>query len=179
VSARGGGRSASSGPPAILSEGRSLYFEYTSVLGEPRINLVTGPLGLEIQYEYDAYANLVGMTRGTRVESYEYSTEQVVDRHNLTAYVDPNGNRTEYVYFPDGVLFPGEQGDEWAQGKHEFVKEVHEGAGAPEESVTAFVYDATDFSTTGELRTTVTDGRSEETEYVLNADGSPLSREAW
>ncbi len=156
--------------------GRSLTFEYTSVLGEPRIHRVTGPLGLEILYAYDEYANLVGVTRGTRVEQYEYSTEQVVDRHNLTAYVDPNLHRTEYVYFPDGALFPGEQGDEWAQGKHEFVKEVRRGGGsAGEERDGVFVRRDGFLVDGGAADDDDGHGRSEETEYVLNADGSPLT----
>jgi RHS repeat-associated protein len=155
-------------------QGRSLFFEYTDVLGEPRISKITGPLDLEILYEYDEFGNLVRATRGERVESYEYSVSDIEDRYNLTATVDPNGRRTEYVYFEDGDVFPGEGGEEGGQGKHEYVKEVREGVGTPELSITKFLYDVTDVSSTGRVRTVVTDGRNNPTEYFLNLQGSPV-----
>jgi YD repeat-containing protein len=155
--------------------GRSLVFEYTAteILGERRIRRITGPLGLEILYDYDEWANLIQVTRDVRVERYEYTVDQILDRHNLSAYVDPNGHRTEYVYFEDGDLFPGEVPDATLRGKYEFVKEVHEAMGLPEVAVTGFLYDATNYAVTGQLRTVVTDARANATEYLLNENGSP------
>ena len=151
------------------SEGRSLKFDYIDVLGVPRVSKITGPLGLEISYSYDAFANLTAVTRDERIQVYEYSIGQAQDRHNITAITDPNGNRTEFVYFEEGELFPGETGDEFAQGKFEWVKEVRE----PEDATTSFVYDLTDLIPTGLFKTFVTDPRNNVTEYNLNRNGSP------
>ena len=154
--------------------GRSLFFEYVDVLGEPRISKITGPLGLELLYAYDEWANLTRVARAERVEIYEYSISQDLDRHNLTATVDSNDRRTDYVYYEDGDLFLGETGAVETRGKFEWVKEVHEAVGHPEEAVTAFLYDVTDFSATQRLKTVVTDARANDTEYLLNKDGSPV-----
>jgi YD repeat-containing protein len=150
------------------TEGRSLHFEYIDVLGFPRVERITGPLSLEILYEYDAFANLERVTRDERVETYEYSLDKD-DRHNLVAMTDANGNRTEYVYYGEGEVFPGEQTDELGQGRFEWVKEVRE----PEGTTTSFVYDLTDLIATGFFKTFVTDARGNVTEYQLNRNGSP------
>ena len=64
-------------------------------MGVPRVEKITGPLGLEILYQYDAFANLIRITRDERVESFEYSVTRSQDRHNLVAMTNPNQNRTE------------------------------------------------------------------------------------
>lgn len=151
--------------------GRSLFFDYEDVRGEPRIIQITGALGLVIDYEYDEWANLIRATRNGRTELYEYTIDHELDRHNLTAYIDPNENRTEYVYYADGDLFPGEGGSVEAH-KYEWVKEAREAAGEPEQAVTGFVYDVTEVSSE-RWKAIVTDARDNDTEYILNKDGSP------
>ncbi|MGH9336002.1 MAG: hypothetical protein ACRD21_19880, partial [Vicinamibacteria bacterium] len=151
--------------------GRSLSFLYTTVRGEPRIQRVEGPLDLEIAYGYDEWGNLVKASRGERIESYAYSADNPLDRHNLVAYTDPNGNVTRYEYFRDGDTFPGETSDPLALGggKFEWVKRVHE----PEGAVTELGYDFTEIND-GFFKTTVTDGRGNATRYRLNLNGSPV-----
>jgi YD repeat-containing protein len=77
---------------AGAATGRTLAFSYTTVRSEPRLARVIGSLGLEIAYEYDEWGNLVESARGGRVERYEYSIDNPLDRHNLVAYTDPNGH---------------------------------------------------------------------------------------
>ncbi len=159
------------------TEGRSLGFQYNTVLGEPRVVRITGPMGLEIIYTYDALANLVSVTRAERIQGYEYSVTSTLDRHNLTAYVDPNQNRTEYEYYTEADAFPGETPDPLSVGKHEWVREVREAAGEPAQATTSFIYDLTEITTTGRFITHVTDPRSNTTIYRLNQNGSPLEIE--
>ena len=159
------------------TEGRSLGFQYNTVLGEPRVVRITGPMGLEIIYTYDALANLVSVTRAERIQGYEYSVTSTLDRHNLTAYTDPNQNRTEYEYYTEADEFPGETPDPLSVGKYEWIKEVREAAGEPEQATTSFIYDLTEITTTGRFITHVTDPRSNTTIYRLNQNGSPLEIE--
>ena len=95
-----------------------------------------------------------------------------MDRHNLTASTDPNGNTTRYRYYTESDTFPGEEAVNPSQGKYEWLKAVDE----PEGVTTSFVYDLTRISS-GEFITTVTDGRRNDTIYTLNLTGSPLTIE--
>src|SRR5262249_45251900 len=105
--------------------------------------------------------------------SYEYSTADGRDRHQLTAAADPNGNRTEYVYFKTADPFPAELSAPMIALKEEHVKEVHE---FPSAAVTLFTRSA--YANTDALslrfKTTVRDGRGSDTLYTLNGNGSPL-----
>ena len=154
------------------AEGRSLLFEYARVRDEERLKRVTGPLGSEVTYEYDEFANLIRATRDERIEHYDYDVANLLDQHNLTAYTDPNGNTTRYRYYTESDEFPGEIAIDPSQGKYEWVKAVDE----PEGVTTNFVYDLTRI-TSGEFVTTVTDGRRNDTIYTLNLNGSPLKIE--
>ena len=87
------------------SVGRSLSFQYERVR-ESLGSVVTGPLGLRIDYGYDQWANLISVTRDERVEYYKYSIDHPLDRHNLVTYTDPNGNRTRYVYYSSDERSP-------------------------------------------------------------------------
>ena len=153
-------------------EGRSLVFEYIQNRGEQRLARVTGPLGLEVTYEYDELANLIKATRDERVERYDYDLANRLDQHNLIAYTDPNGNTTRYRYFTDADVFAGELANAIVVNKFEWVKRVDE----PEGVTTIFVYDFTRI-TDGEFITTVTDGRLNDTIYTLNLNGSPVKIE--
>ena len=173
-------------------EGRSLQFAYTAepIRGERRIETITGPMSLRIDYEYDEFANLVKVTRATKVERYEYTVPPLppgetsyplemvaeLDLHNLSAVIDANGNRTEYVYYTREDEFPGE-GDALSYGKFEWVKEFREAVGTEVEATTSFVYDLTELASTGRFTTHVTDPRLKTTIYRLNANGSPLEIE--
>ena len=173
-------------------EGRSLQFAYTAepIRGERRIETITGPMSLRIDYEYDEFANLVKVTRATKVEQYEYTVPPLppgetsyplemvaeLDLHNLSAVIDANEHRTEYVYYTREDEFPGE-GDALSYGKFEWVKEVREAVGTEVEATTSFVYDLTELASTGRFTTHVTDPRLKTTIYRLNANGSPLEIE--
>ncbi|MGH9392067.1 MAG: DUF6531 domain-containing protein, partial [Vicinamibacteria bacterium] len=152
---------------------RSFELHYSSepIGRKHRIESVTGPMGLVVSYGYDDIGNLVRATRGDRTERYEYSTDEL-DRHNLTASIDPNGNRTEYLYYDVDSDFPGEEPGAPVGAKWEYVKEVRE----PEGVTTAFEYDFSEISGFRWIRR-VRDGRGFETKYVLNGNGSPLEIE--
>lgn len=68
------------------------------------VDTTTDPLGRVTDYDYDALGRLTQVTYalGTpdqAIERYEYDTTTVAGRAGLvTAFVDANGNRTEYVY---------------------------------------------------------------------------------
>jgi len=153
--------------------GRALELHYSesTIRQKYRIESVTGPMGLVVSYGYDELGNLVRATRGERTERYEYSID-FLDQYNMTARVDPNGHRTEYVYYEDADTFPGEEPGAPIVQKYEYVKEVRE----PEGVTTLFEYD---FSEIGSFRwiRRVTDGRGFLTRYVLNGNGSPLEIE--
>ena len=42
-----------------------------------------------------------------RVEEYAYKAGDILNRHNMTSYTEPNGNVTRYEYFGPEELFPG------------------------------------------------------------------------
>ena len=154
------------------AEGRSLFFDYIAVKGVQSLSRVTGPLGLEVTYDYDEDANLIKATRDERVEDYVYEVANRLDPHNLIAYTDPNGNTTRYRYYTDDDEFAGELANAFIVSKLEWVERVDE----PEGATTSFVYDLTRI-TDGEFITTVTDGRLNDTIYTLNLNGSPLKIE--
>ncbi|HOO47653.1 MAG TPA: DUF6531 domain-containing protein, partial [Deltaproteobacteria bacterium] len=99
---------ANAAPPYNLvrvsdASGRTLEFSYGSfgTVPEDRIVQITGPMGLIIDYTYDGYGNLTGATRSVRAETYEYTTDQSSDRHNLVQVTSPAGDVTRYTYFSD------------------------------------------------------------------------------
>jgi len=151
--------------------GFELHYSPEPIRLKHRIESVTGPMGLVVSYGYDELGNLVRATRGEKTERYEYTIDSL-DQYNMTARVDPNGNRTEYVYYEDNESFPGEEPGAPIGMKWEYVKEVRE----PEGVMTSFEYD---FSEMGSFRwiRRVTDGRGFATRYVLNGNGSPLEIE--
>ncbi len=171
------------GPQGLLSRvqeegaggvlGRALEFHYAPDLirQKHRIESVTGPMGLVVSYGYDDLGRLVRATRGERTERYEYSDDFVAS-WNLTARIDANGNRTEYLYYQDQDSFPGEEPGAPIGAKYEYVKEVRE----PEGVTTSFGYDFSEILGFRWIRT-VRDGRGFETRYVLNGNGSPLEIE--
>jgi RHS repeat-associated protein len=158
--------------------GRALVFQYGSTGFDratqqivKRITQVTGYdpspgggdlLGLEIDYQYDDAGNLHTVTRkssdglagDTRVEVYDYTPGDGLGSHNLTAYTDPNGNTTQYVYYGGNDVLDN-AGDQslpipgltqaFAVPLYEFVKQVIEPAGRTdqpnERAVTQFTYD--------------------------------------
>ncbi len=98
--------------PAFGSRKRGLQFRYERVEGELRLRFVDGfdaqtggdLLGLHLEFEYDADANLRVATRKgptpdeTRVERYDYTPGGLKDGHNLRFFTDASGHRTEYVF---------------------------------------------------------------------------------
>ncbi|MGE0454278.1 MAG: RHS repeat-associated core domain-containing protein [Vicinamibacteria bacterium] len=177
---------------------RSLHLEYERVLGvdrlarvsaSTRVNGVSGGLGLEVEYAYDAdTGNLLTATRSGRnlpggasadaplVEKYEYSADDVRDRHQLTAAVDPNDNRTEYRYYRQTDTLPGETPALLVLGKEELVRTVVE---FPSRDLptppyeTAFSYDMSRAASDLIWTTTVRDARGNDTVYLLNGYGAP------
>jgi RHS repeat-associated protein len=156
--------------------GRSLSFTYApfGTVPEPRIVRVDGPLGLQITYDYDSYGNLITATRDVRVEHYEYSTNQAVDRHNLQKVIDPNGNTTEYVYYASADSFPGESPEfQWGREillipqKFELVHRIKEGTGA---DLTTTTY-GFDYSHAGKRVTVVDDARGTKKTNTMNLRG--------
>jgi RHS repeat-associated protein len=167
------------------SERRALALGYKKIAGFDRVTRAeVADLHLRVDYEYDVFGNLLKATRRgenvdggestpDRVESYEYSTQDASDRHQMTAAVDPNQNRREYRYYARADTFPGEGGG-FSQANHEeFVKEVAEFT-RPGVATTRVAYDVSQVLSKREWHTTVRDGRGNDTVYVLNGNGSPL-----
>jgi RHS repeat-associated protein len=182
-------------------EVRAVTFTYRSIYGEDRIvRAEIAALGLAVDYEYDAQGNLTKATRdganlsgaapaaAPRVERYRYlALPPGIDgrpplsdfrkQHQLVETTDPNGNRREYGYYGDSDPLPGEEaggGSLIFQEKWERVRQVVEHP-APALSIrTELSYDLREALTRGEWKTTVRDGRGNDTVYVLNGNGSPL-----
>src|SRR4029078_4952193 len=98
------------------------------------------------------------------------------DRHQLVVAVDPNGNRTEYVYYTNDDVFLGADADvtlPW-NSKQEYLREVRECPGPGITQSTRFSYDYRDAATLKEFKTTVRDGRGNDTRYVMNPGRSAL-----
>jgi RHS repeat-associated protein len=174
---------------------RELDISYESKGGFDRVKTIdSGPMNLHLSYSYDDWGNLKTATRkaanlpdgaptqGDRVYGYEYTDSQALDRHNMTAAIDPNGSRTEYVYYPADAHFNEPQ---LTSIDHtQYVKEIHEivdgSAHPPDVAPTGFSYDLSAFTfatgfTSPWVHTTVTDARGHDTKYALNIHGSPLT----
>jgi len=168
------------------SSGRTLGFTYGSfgTVPENRIVKVSGPLGLEVSFEYDAYGNLTKTTRGIRSEAYEYSTDHPRDKHNMTRIIDPNGNSTEYVYYSDQDPFSGLPDDfDWDTQvlvfpeKYEFVRNVVEGSGSPDQETTQFSYNYADHQE--KVLTTVVDAWNVTTLHTMNPRGGAVEKRVY
>jgi RHS repeat-associated protein len=181
-------------------EVRAVTFSYQPYNGSERIvRAEIAPLGLSVDYEYDARGNLVKATRdgrnlsgdppaGPRVEKYGYLGVgappapgfDMRQEHQLVEVTDPNGHRREYAYYGESDPLPGEVDDRLPGGgllfteKWELVKEVVEHADPALSIRTQFSYDAQDVIARSQWKTTVRDGRGNDTLYVLNGNGSPL-----
>jgi len=166
---------------------RSLDIRYTRVYGHDRLRSVESSLGHRVEYGYDAKGNLTSVKRSGQnvdggpdaeplVESYEYSTANFRDPHQLTAAVGLNGERTEYAYYEAGDSIPGEGiALSWiVSHKEELARRVTEfanGGPAPKPE-TAFSYDFSQGGS-GAYTTTVRDARGNDSVYSLNIHGSP------
>ena len=168
------------------ASGRTLEFTYNSfgTVPENRIVQMSGPLGLEVNFEYDAYGNLTKATQDIRSESYEYSTDHPSDKHNMTRITDPNGNRTEYVYYSDQDPFSGFPGDfDWDTHvlvfpeKYEFVRAVVEGSGSPEQETIQFSYNYANHQEM--VLTTVVDAWNVTTLHTINPRGGAVEKRVY
>lgn len=147
--------------------GRALVFQYSvhTALGYPLLDSVTtenvSP-PITITYDHDAHGRLTQVSRGERVEQYEYSDPCLgaLERNKLIAYTNPNQSVTRYTYHDDNSLptYPL-AGD--------FVKTITEKC-AGGDVVTHFEYD----TSMGIDYATVWDGISSTT-YAFNFHGQP------
>jgi RHS repeat-associated protein len=167
-------------------EVRRLDVHYETFGLYERIQKITSPaLGLELVYDYDTQGNLVEARRkGTNVQGpsstddrvyhYKYTAENPEDRHQMTEAIDPNGHSVKYAYYGKDDVFPVPDPSVVISNRDEYVREVKElpGGGQPD-VVTKFQYDFTDMGSE-HYKTTVTDGRENDTLYVMNVHGSPL-----
>ena len=165
---------------------RSLDVRYRRVYRHDRVASIESSLGHRVEYDYDDYGNLTSVKRsGQNVdggpdaapasESYEYTTENLVDRHQMKAAVGPNEDRTEYAYHGAGDTVAGEVNALLVAGrKDELAKRVTEFAneGPAPLPETKFAYDFTQ-APSGTFTTAVTDSRNNPTTYELNGAGSP------
>ncbi len=166
---------------------RSLDIRYTRAYGHDRLSSVESSLGHRVEYGYDAKGNLTSVKRSGQnvdggpdaeplLESYEYSTTNTRDPHQMTAAVGPNGDRTEYAYHDAGDSIPGEAiALSWiVSHKEELAKQVKELAnvGPVSEPRTGFSYDFSQGGS-GAYTTTVRDARGNDSVYTLNIHGSP------
>jgi RHS repeat-associated protein len=97
--------------------------------------------------------------------------------HQLVEVTDPNGNRREYVYYAQSDPLPGEDaggGGLVFEEKWERVRQVVERPAPGLAIRTELSYDLRDVVARAEWRTTVRDGRGNDTLYVLDGNGSPL-----
>lgn len=163
------------------ASGRALEFTYGAygTVPEDRIVKITGPLGLEVNFEYDSYGNLSKATRDIKSETYEYSADHPRDKHNLTKVTDPNGNVTEYIYYSEQDPLSGFPGEfDWGNHvlvfpeKYEFVRSVVDGVGTPEQAATQFSYDYSDHQTS--IVATVVDAWQVTTTHTLNPRGGAI-----
>jgi RHS repeat-associated protein len=181
-------------------EVRALTFSYKPFDGFPRIvHAEIAPLGISVEYEYDARGNLVKATRDgrnlagdpaaePRVEKYGYlavgspaaASFDMRQEHQLVEVTDPNGHRRDYAYYGESDRLPGEVDGRLPGGgllfteKWELVKEVVEHPDLALSIRTQFSYDAGEVIARSQWKTTVRDGRGDDTLYVLNGNGSPL-----
>ncbi|MBI4783175.1 MAG: hypothetical protein HY785_17910, partial [Oscillatoriophycideae cyanobacterium NC_groundwater_1537_Pr4_S-0.65um_50_18] len=178
------------------ASGREISFSYSEDLigNAVRVEKITGPEGLEVNYSYDTFGNLRTVQRGDRFWNYDYSI-QPLDlrfRHRLEKVTDPNGNTTSYEYFTENEVFPGESiqpaNCDFMEGnctivtakyKVNAVKKITEpSTGGGEPSITTFEYDYSLFSSGepygGTHFTKVTDPRQKLTTYVIDFQGAAV-----
>ncbi|MEO8359209.1 MAG: DUF6531 domain-containing protein, partial [Vicinamibacteria bacterium] len=149
-------------------------------LGFSRIaRLEIQPHGITADYTYDSWENLESVTTSTGLTwRYGYSVSSPLDRHQLLSVVDPNGARTEYVYFGKADPFPGEtltqQGGLAVVSKEEFVKLIREFPDAAVPLITAETQFAFDYTgaLAGTYKTAVSDPLNHETHYTADSNGA-------
>ncbi|MBI3652602.1 MAG: Ig-like domain-containing protein, partial [Acidobacteria bacterium] len=149
-----------------------------------RINKVTGPGGIEINYEYDAEGNLFKVTRkGTDAISaatsdavWEYgynptlSTSSSLDvSHVLKSVKNPNGNTTTYSYHAASGLFVGRI-DYPEAADNDFTYSVNNGAITGVE-----VLDGKGYKTTYTLSREVGGGHTIEMQTPITIGSSDLA----
>ncbi|MES9905951.1 MAG: RHS repeat-associated core domain-containing protein, partial [Sedimenticola sp.] len=169
--------------------GRTLGFEYGEVCGKPRLFKVTATGGGVTAFHYNDKGLLIAAVRqptavptdpcneagatapaGASIEHYAYTPLLENDDHNLTTLTDPNGHTTEYGFHPPGGV-PAAMGSFIQElADEEVAKSVtYPGAGSPP----TFDYSFSNGNSNSNRRT-VTDGRGNLTEYLLNFFGNPL-----
>jgi RHS repeat-associated protein len=136
------------------------------------------PLGLSVDYEYSrstltrvTRTGTVGELSPAAVEQYEYGLDR-----RLTRSVIPNGRATE----PKTDVVEFTYGGGITIGlTHPAVTEICEFVTAGAALTTKFAYDhgATQLAA-GQLKTTVTDARHNDSVYTLNLDGNQIKVEA-
>jgi RHS repeat-associated protein len=158
--------------------GRTINFNYGTVGSEQRLLSVTASSGVSVAYHYDPKGLLTAVVRqpaatpaggppiGESIEKYSYTQLVADDDHNITSITDPNNHTTVYTFNTPGGL-PAAMGSFVQELKdEEVVKTVkYPGSNPPH----TFSYSFTN----GNVRT-VTDGRGNTTEYLLNYFGNPL-----
>ena len=181
-----------------------MTFTYRSIHGEDRIvRAEIAALGLAVDYEYDDRGNLLKATRsGQNLAGAESPPPSRASRatatsrcrggagapavgrrlrkeHQLVETTDPNGNRREYVYYGETDPLPGEDaggGGLLFEEKWERVRQVVEHP-APALSIrTEFSYDLRDAITRAEWKTTVRDGRGNDTRLRPERQRQPTAR---
>jgi RHS repeat-associated protein len=164
------------------SAGRQLNFKYTlqSLLlpiaaqaGQPLaaelpfLQQVTGPGGLEMDFNYDTYGNLLSVSRNGRTESFTYSEDALwwFDKGMLKSYTDPNGNVTGYTFNQQSFTVNPTTGASAITVPYSFVTQVKTPTGT-----VGFAIDPTTWQ-----KTTVTNENGAATTYNMNIYGNPLS----
>lgn len=155
---------------------RTLLFSYASAGGMERVSAARAwGLGTGVDYRYDAFGNLVQAERSDREDAaasdtYEYSTSDTRDPHQLVAAAPSGEGRTRYSYGPAPAPFspqPAQQED--AADPRELVREVSPPGQAP----TRFRFDRSR-AASAVFRTEVRADDGPPTRYLLNPDGNPL-----
>jgi RHS repeat-associated protein len=173
------------------ASGRTLTFSYSpfGFPSEARIVRINGPLNLELTFDYDQYGNLKSATRtnrtvngpsnqeAARTESYEYTTDDPIDQHNLVLVTDPNGNKTRFSYYAAQAAFPGNATAARAcpdiiacPEKHEFIESISEGVDSANAAVYGFTYDYSNYQQ--KIVSTVVNPIGVSTVYTLNPFGN-------
>ncbi len=118
------------------------------------IDLVTDPAGRVMDYDYDSFGRLIKITFavGTPSEASQHFEYDSVG--NLTAFIDENGNRTEYAY------------DILNNRLETIIEADPDGAGVLTSPITSFTYDEV-----GNLKT-LTDPRN----HTITYDYDTLNR---
>lgn len=160
--------------------GRSFSFEYEYRSFIPKggkvITKVTGPAGIEINFDYDTYGNLKSSSREGEVKGEQYNYHQNLDvkwRHKLVDSINPLGGTTTYAYKEsDLYISMGPKGVSTI-APFVFVETIQEPS---EASKTNFIYDfAALAGSRDEIEVLVTDELSHATRYMLNKYGAPTT----